>query len=133
MTVKVMLLKSGEDVISDAQEVKDKETNSIIAYFLKNPYVMQLTTTPIDELNEDEITSDEDDENGRVKIQVSYSHWAPLAKQREFYIPADWVVTLYDPHDNIHKDYVAKHPSEQITEDQTTTEVVNESETDPAE
>ena len=30
MTVKVMLLKSGEDVISDAQEVRDKEGNSII-------------------------------------------------------------------------------------------------------
>jgi len=132
MTVKVMLLKSGEDVISDAQEVKDKETNSIIAYFLRNPYVMQLTTTPIDE-NEDELDSDEDEENPRVKIQVSYTHWAPLAKQREFYIPADWVVTLYDPHDNINNDYVAKHASEQISEDQPTTEIVNESETDPAE
>ena len=128
MTVKVMLLKSGEDVISDAQEVKDKETNSIIAYFLKNPYVMQLSTTPIDELDEDELGSEE---NSKVKIQVSYTHWAPLAKQREFYIPADWVVTLYDPHDNINNDYVAKHTPEQIT-DQTTTEIVNESETDPA-
>lgn len=131
MTVKVMLLKSGEDVISDAQEVKDKETNSIIAYFLKNPYVMQLTTTPIDELNEDEISTEEDEESPKVKIQVSYTHWAPLAKQREFYIPADWVVTLYDPHDNINRDYVLKHTPEQIT-DQTNTESVNESETDPA-
>lgn len=131
MTVKVMLLKSGEDVISDAQEVKDKETNSIIAYFLKNPYVMQLSTTHIDELDEDETGSEENEENSKVKIQVSYTHWAPLAKQREFYIPADWVVTLYDPHDNINNDYVAKHTPEQIT-DQTTTEIVNESETDPA-
>jgi hypothetical protein len=115
MTVKVILLKSGEDVISDAQEILDKENQGIVAYFLKNPYVMQLQAKPEDESSED----------GQVKtkFQVAYTHWAPLSKQREFIIPSDWVVTIYDPHDNIMRDYCAKHEIE-IKEDgvdQTTT------------
>ena len=112
MTVKVMLLKSGEDVISDAQEVRDKEGNSIVAYYLRNPYSMQLTTTPVEPEEEDDELIPDDDLEGqaRVKIQVSYQHWAPLSKQRDFYIPADWVITLYDAHDNIYNDYTAKHP-----------------------
>ena len=49
MTVKVILMKSGEDVISDAQEIIDKENKGIIAYHLKNPYVMQLQTKEVEE------------------------------------------------------------------------------------
>ena len=41
MTVKVMLLKSGEDVISDAKEIMDNEKKGIVAYHLSNPFVMQ--------------------------------------------------------------------------------------------
>jgi len=40
MTVKVMLLRSGEDVISDAKEILDNENNGIVAYHLSNPFVM---------------------------------------------------------------------------------------------
>jgi hypothetical protein len=130
MTVKVMLLKSGEDVITDAQEVRDKETDNIVAYHLMNPYVMQLTTVPVEP--EGEITSEDD--QPQVKISVSYTHWAPLSKQREFFLPADWVVTIYDPHDNIMVDYCKKHPplEEQTPNEVTPTEVVgtvNEPET----
>jgi len=108
MTVKVMLLKSGEDVISDAQEIRDKETNNIVAYYLRNPYCMDMTTTPIQD--ENEIAPEEAENQPQVKISVAYTHWAPLSKQRDFYIPADWAVTIYDPHDNIMNDYCAKHP-----------------------
>ena len=134
MTVKVMLLKSGEDVISDAQEVRDKEGNSIIAYYLRNPYSMELTTVPIED---EELTPDDTsvEDQPRVKISVSYTHWAPLSKQRDFYIPADWVITLYDPHDNIYNDYTKKHPPESNDETsaEPVTELVNESETNSPE
>jgi len=114
MTVKVILLKSGEDVISDAQEILDKSNEGIVAYFMKNPYVMQLQTT---EEEVDEIVAEGDTaKTPKIKFQVAYTHWAPLSKQREFVIPADWVVTIYDPHDNIMKDYCSKHNIE-IEED----------------
>jgi len=104
MTVKVILMKSGEDVISDAKEILNKSEDGIVAYHLSHPYVMQLTTT-----ESDEIVVEGEESGPRTKFQVAYTHWAPLSKQREFIIPADWVVTIYDPHDNILRDYCAKH------------------------
>lgn len=104
MTVRVILMKSGEDVISDAKEILNKNEDGIIAYHLSNPYVMNLTTT-----ESDEIVVEGEESVPRTKFQVAYTHWAPLSKQREFIIPADWVVTIYEPHDNIMRDYCAKH------------------------
>ena len=103
MTVKVMLLKSGEDVISDAREIMDNEKQGIVAYHLSNPFVMQLTEEESDELQV------EGEELPQKKYSVRYTHWAPLSKQRAFVIPADWLVTIYDPQDNILKDYCAKN------------------------
>lgn len=115
MTVKVILMKSGEDVITDAQELLDKEQQGIVAYHLKNPYVMKLTSSQVEG----------EEEETRTKFSVQYTHWAPLSKQREFLIPADWVVTIYDPHDSIVNDYNAKHGT-------TTTEESDGDQTDPA-
>ena len=114
MTVKVMLLKSGEDVISDAKEIMDTENKGIVAYHLSNPFVMQLISEESDELQV------EGQEAPRTKYSVRYTHWAPLSKQRAFVIPADWLVTIYDPHDNIMRDYCAKNDIN-LEEDQTTT------------
>ena len=103
MTVKVMLLKSGEDVICDAREIMDTENKGIVAYHLSNPFVMQLTAEESDELQV------EGEDAPRTKYSVRYTHWAPLSKQRAFVIPADYLVTIYDPHDNILRDYCAKN------------------------
>lgn len=108
MTVKVILLKSGEDVIADAQEILDKTNEGIVAYFLKNPYVMQIQSKT-EEQEKITVEGEEPTKTQHTKFQVVYTHWAPLSKQREFIIPADWVVTIYDPHDNIMRDYCAKH------------------------
>ena len=108
MTVKVILLKSGEDVVTDAKEILDEERNGIVAYYLSNPYVMQLTTK-VEESDEIKLEGEESAPATKTKLQVQYTHWAPLSKQREFVIPADWVVTMYDPHDNIMRDYCEKH------------------------
>ena len=96
MTVKVMLLKSGEDVISDAKEIMDTENKGIVAYHLSNPFVMQLTAEESDELQV------EGEEAPRTKYSVRYTHWAPLSKQRAFIIPADYLVTIYDPQSKTH-------------------------------
>ena len=78
-----MLLKSGEDVISDAKEIMDTEKKGIVAYHLSNPFVMQLTAEESDELQV------EGEEGPRTKYSVKYTHWAPLSKQRSFVIPAE--------------------------------------------
>ena len=77
-------MKSGEDVISDAQEVRDKEGNSIIAYYLRNPYVMELTTIPIED---DELTPEDTsvEDQPRVKISVSYTPTGHHCRSREIF------------------------------------------------
>ena len=107
MTVKVMLLRSGEDVISDAKEILDNEQKGIVAYHLSNPFVMQLQAE-VEEPDELPVEGEEAPAP-KTKYSVRYTHWAPLAKQRSFIIPADWLVTIYDPHDNIMKDYCTKN------------------------
>lgn len=115
MSVKVILLKSGEDVISDAKEILDEERKGIIAYYLSNPYIMQLSTKTE---NDDGPTLDgETVDAPKTTFTVRYTNWAPLSKDRDFLIPSDWVVTIYDPHDNIMRDYCKKHNIE-ITEDE---------------
>lgn len=107
MTVKVMLLRSGEDVISDAKEILDNEQKGIVAYHLSNPFVMQLQAET--EESEELAVEGQEPPAPKTKYSVRYTHWAPLSKQRSFIIPADWLVTIYDPHDNIMKDYCAKN------------------------
>jgi len=40
MTVKILLLKSGEDVISDVKEMVSPDKN-VIGYFLTKPFVIK--------------------------------------------------------------------------------------------
>jgi len=102
-----MLLRSGEDVISDAKEILDNEQKGIVAYHLSNPFVMQLQAE-VEEPDELPVEGEEAPAP-KTKYSVRYTHWAPLAKQRSFIIPADWLVTIYDPHDNIMRDYCTKN------------------------
>ena len=37
MTVKLVLLKSGEDVVADVAEMVVGEAQAVVGYFLKNP------------------------------------------------------------------------------------------------
>ena len=112
MTVKVILLKSGEDVISNAQEIVDKDNKGIVAYHLKNPYIMQLQTK---EVEKEELLVEGATPTSQTKFQVSYTHWAPMSPQQEFVIPSDWVVTIYEPVEKIKQDYMKKH---NITEEE---------------
>ena len=41
MTIKVLVLKSGEDVIADVQEMMSSE-NQVMGYFLSKPCVVKL-------------------------------------------------------------------------------------------
>jgi hypothetical protein len=89
MTVKLALLKSGEDVISDIQEmvvVDDDGREKIIGYFFTKPCVVKL-------LNPDNLS----DEKGNKAFEISMFPWFPLSKDTKIPVTADWVVTLVEP------------------------------------
>jgi hypothetical protein len=79
MSIKLLILKSYEDVIADvtAEDVLGKW------YQITNPYVTRL------------------DEN-----RLTFYPYAPLSKDKTFKIPSDWVVTIVDPIDEVVNSYL---------------------------
>lgn len=99
MTVKILVLKSGEDVIAEVKEMVSSD--KVIGYYLTKPCVVKLR-------NAHAVTDDELDVNqpeNQTELAVTMYPWAPLAKERSVPVPADWVVTIFTPVDKIHDMY----------------------------
>ena len=82
MTVKILLLKSGEDVISDVKEMISPD-DKVIGYFLSKPCVIKLLPKK--------------SEGDKRETSISMYPWMPLAKEKEIPLPTDWVVTMVTP------------------------------------
>lgn len=83
MSVKILILKSLEDVVAEVYEVVSGE--NVIKYKLQNPYVVSL-------------------EEDRVRFYP----YAPLSKDTSIHIPYDWVVSVVEPLDEIKQSYQEK-------------------------
>lgn len=92
MSVKLLLLKSGEDVIGDVQEmVVDKK---VVGYYLKYPCRAKLVSD-----------FSQTDGNQRVLSKIHLQPWMPLSKEKLIPVVADWVVTLTEPVEQLKKMY----------------------------
>ena len=99
MTIKLMLLKSGEDVIADIQEmcVGTDEDRQVIGYQLNKPCVVKMRDPNV--INEEGSRK----ESG---FQVSLFPWMPLSKQEDIPVPADWMITMVEPVTKLKEMYV---------------------------
>ena len=90
MTIKLMLLKSGEDVISDvtAMCVGTEEDRQVIGYHLNKPCVVKMR---------DPNLMEEDGPKKQSGFQVSLFPWMPLSKDETIPVPADWMITMVEP------------------------------------
>ena len=105
MTVKILLLKSGEDVIADVKEMVSPD-KKVIGYFLSKPCVVKLLPKTT---------------NGNKKeTSISMYPWMPLAKEKDIPLPTDWVVTMVTPIEKVETMY-----KEDILNGQTTDQVDN--------
>ena len=91
MTVKLALLKSGEDVIADIAEMVVDE--KVVGYVFDQPGAVKLITGP---LNEGKHTSP-------YKIQIT--PWMPLSRDQKIPVVAEWVITIVEPIDQLKKIY----------------------------
>tara|TARA_B100000287_G_C20024439_1_gene539834 strand:- start:112 stop:471 length:360 start_codon:yes stop_codon:yes gene_type:complete len=96
MTIKLALLKSGEDVIADWHELINNDNESVAAYLAKNPYTVTLKK------------SDIPSENEPTKVGIAFFPWMPLSKEKDIPVNPDWVVTLVDPVDEVKQSYEEK-------------------------
>ena len=95
MTIKLALLKSGEDVIADWHELVG-EDDEVAAYLAKSTYTVTLEKSDIPETNEP------------AKVGLTFFPWMPLSKEKDIPINPDWVVTLVDPVDEVKDSYEEK-------------------------
>ena len=91
MTVKLALLKSGEDVIADWREIVLEGENKVAAYLACYPYSVKIK-----------------DREDSSKLALSYYPWMPLSKDTEIAVDPTWVVTLVDPVDEVKTTYEEK-------------------------
>ena len=95
MSVKLLLLKSGEEIITEAKEIVDPNTKEPMGYHLHKPFRLDIVS------NDGGIVF-----NNERGYQVSWFPWAPLSKDKDFYLPAGHVLTAYDPLDSISEQYI---------------------------
>ena len=87
MTIKILLLKSGEDVIADVKEMVSPD-KKVIGYFLKKPCIVKLIP-----------------KNKKGETSISMYPWMPLAKEKDIPLPTDWVVTIVTPIEKVEQMY----------------------------
>jgi hypothetical protein len=88
MSIKLVLLKSGETLISDVKEILSSSDEKLSKYLLKSPYKV-VSQTPI--MLTEQVDNDVQD------VQISLSKWFILSQDTEIAIVQDWVVTITEP------------------------------------
>ena len=83
MNVKLLRLKSGEDIIADVTLVDTEDTIK-----LENP-AMLIPTGP--------------SQGGQV--QMGFGPWAPFSDDKQFEIPRDWLVYISTPNSDLLNQY----------------------------
>jgi hypothetical protein len=92
MTVKLLLLKSGEDLIADISEMVsgEDENRHVIGYFLTKPCIVKMREPTL-------LTEESTEEQKKSAFQVSLYPWMPLTVDKVIPVPSDWVVTIVEP------------------------------------
>ena len=99
MSVKLVMLKSGEDIITDVKELKSEE--GIVGYYFHNPLIVKMYQPEEPTVLNEEGSSREYES----RISVQFYPWIPLSKESRIPCSADWVVTIVEPVKNIKKLY----------------------------
>ena len=102
MTIKVLVLISGEDVIADVQEMMSS-SDQVIGYFLTKPCVVKI-----------QAKGDSQD------VSVRMHPWMPFAREKMIPLSTDWVVTIVTPVESIQEMYQKQVLEDGKETDQTT-------------
>jgi hypothetical protein len=97
MTVKLLLLKSGEDIIADVQEMVSSD-EKVIGYFLNKPCVVKM--------RHNNIISEETGVESKAEFQVSLHPWMPLSRETMIPLTTEWVVTMVTPIQKLYEMYI---------------------------
>jgi len=98
MTIKLMILKSGEELISDINEmaVGEDEEQKVIGYFLRRPCSVKMKNPGV---------LDKEKRKVKAGFEVSLIPWIALSEDEVIPIPSDWLVTMVNPVKQLEKMY----------------------------
>ena len=96
MSVKVVRMQNGEDVVADVKEIRPESGKSAIAYEFLDAFVVQILRSTEDMFNEEvEVPMDE---LGDIKLE--FFPWSPLSTGRNI-VTLYSVVAISEPHSNV--------------------------------
>ena len=98
MSVKLLLLKSDEQVISDVKELIRKDSDKVYGYVLHKPHKVVTNKTVV-------LTEDASDNRN---LEVTLSPWILLTEDKSMTVPQDWIITIVNPIRSILKMYEEK-------------------------
>ena len=84
------MLRTGEEVISTVKEIVEPETEKPLGYHLHKPFRLDIV-----------------DSQQSQGYQLEWFPWAPLSKDKDFYLPGSHVVTVYNPLDALTTQYIS--------------------------
>ena len=99
MSIKLVLLKSNEEVIADVKELVD-ENDKPIFIVLENAYCCKLI--------EDPVLLTEGKEDAETKYSVQYYPFMPLSDEKKISIDPSWVVAIVEPKPMVKESYEAR-------------------------
>jgi len=100
MSIKITVLKSGDQLISDMKELMAENQEKVQAYMLVNPHTY--------EISEKQFMTEEEKEVGDYGIDVSLLPWLILSKDKKMIIPTDSVLTVVEPLESVTQLYLDK-------------------------
>ena len=101
MAIKLLLLKSGEDMIADLKEMTygEDENRRVVGYYLNRPCIIKMRDPNV--LPEESVGNTK-----KAGYEVSLFPWIPLSAEETIPIPADWVVTMVEPTAKLKEMYI---------------------------
>ena len=96
MSIKLLVLETGETVIGDIKEVMDKEKDEALGYKVEAPYTIDFTPGSVQNLDE-EAPNPDDVPQG----DIGFRFWAPMSADRDFQFTYNFVRVVYTPHEDI--------------------------------
>ena len=92
MTIKLLLLKSNEDIIADVSEmtVGEEGEKRVVGYFLNKPCIVKMRKPEL-------LTEQSNGPNKKAGYEVSLIPWMPLTSEETIPVVADWIITMVEP------------------------------------
>ena len=94
MSVKVVRMQNGEDIVADVKEIRPESGKSAIAYEFLDAMTVQILRSTEDMFEE------KTDMESLGDIQLEFFPWSPLAIGRNI-VTLYSVVAISDPHNNV--------------------------------